>query len=67
MASTITADAARLEAVLLPYLRQLLKDAPPYGEVSFTAVIHDGDVARVKLGAEVSRTVAPRSGRGGAR
>jgi hypothetical protein len=65
MAPTAIADAktARLEAVLLPYLRQLLKDAPDFGEVSFTAVLHDGDIARVELGAVVSRKVTPRAER----
>lgn len=66
MAATVNADAkvAHLEAVLLPYLRQLLRDAPEFGEISLTAVLHGGDVGRVRLGAEVSRQVAPRADRG---
>ena len=65
MAPTVSTDAkvARLEAVLLPYLRQLLRDAPDYGEISISATIHDGDIGRVRLGAEVSRAVAPRNTR----
>ena len=66
MAPTATADAkvARLESVLLPYLRQLLRDAPDHGEISLAAVFHDGDIGRVRLGAEVARVVAPRTERG---
>jgi len=66
MAPTANADARvqRLESVLLPYLRQLLRDAPDHGEISLAAVLHDGDVGRVRLGAEVSRIVAPRADRG---
>jgi hypothetical protein len=62
MAPTANADAkaARLESVLLPYLRQLLRDAPDFGEISIAATLHDGDVGRVRLGAEVSRVVASR-------
>jgi len=56
--------AARLESVLLPYLRQLLKDAPSYGELSLSCVIHDNEIGRVKMGAEVTRAVAPRADRG---
>jgi len=65
MAPTETPDAkvARLEAILLPYVRQLLRDAPSHGEISITAVLHDGDIGRVRLGAEVSRMVAARGGR----
>lgn len=66
MASTVQADAkaARLFEILKPYLMQLLRDAPDYGEISLGAAIHDGDIGRVKLAAEVSRVVAPRAGRG---
>jgi hypothetical protein len=66
MAPTPTQDAkaARLLEILKPYLFQLLRDAPDFGEVSITAVIHDGDIGRVKLGAEVARAVAPRADRG---
>lgn len=66
MAPTASADAKaeRLLAVLLPYLRQLLRDAPDHGEISLAAVLHDGDIGRVRLGAEVSRIVAPRADRG---
>jgi hypothetical protein len=66
MAPTVpTADTnvSRLENVLIPYLRQLLKDAPDFGEVSFTATLHDGEIARVELGAVVARKVAPRADR----
>jgi hypothetical protein len=66
MALTLDRDARaeRLEQVLLPYFRQLLRDAPDHGEISLTAVLHDGDIGRVRLGAEVSRMVAPRADRG---
>lgn len=65
MAQTAPTDAkaARLEAVLLPYLRQLLHDAPDFGEISLAAILHDGDIGRVRLGAEVSRSVTPRGQR----
>ena len=63
MAATEKSDAKaeRLLNVLLPYLRQLLHDAPEHGEISITAILHDGDVGRVRLGAEVSRVVASRA------
>ena len=65
MASTVSMDAktARLEAVIRPYLLQLLKDAPDFGEISFSATLHDGDIGRVRIGAEVSRVVTPRAER----
>jgi hypothetical protein len=65
MAQTASADAraARLLEILRPYLLQLLRDAPEHGEVSLSAVLHDGDIGRVRLGAEVSRNVAPRAAR----
>jgi hypothetical protein len=67
MTTTLERDAKteRLLNVLLPYLRQLLRDAPDHGEISLSAVLHDGDIGRVRLGAEVSRVVAPRADRGG--
>lgn len=67
MASTLERDAKteRLLNVLLPYLRPLLRDAPDHGEISLSAVLHDGDIGRVRLGAEVSRIVAPRADRKG--
>jgi hypothetical protein len=49
---------------LEPFILQLLRDAPEHGEISISAVIHDGDIGRVRLGAEVSRMVAPRADRG---
>jgi hypothetical protein len=66
MVPTLERDAKteRLLTVLLPYLRQLLRDAPDHGEISLSAVLHDGDIGRVRLGAEVSRMVAPRMDRG---
>jgi hypothetical protein len=62
MAAPVSTDAKteRLLNVLLPYLRQLLRDAPDFGEISLSATLHDGDFGRVKLGAEVSRVVAAR-------
>lgn len=65
MATTANADAkaARLMEVLKPHLLQLLRDAPEYGEISLAATIHDGDIGRIRLGAEISRAVAPRGGR----
>ena len=57
------AKATRLLETLTPYLRQLLRDAPEFGEISISAILHDGDIGRVRLGAEVSRTVAPRVNR----
>ena len=67
MAAPVPTDAKteRLLNVLMPYLRQLLRDAPDFGEISISARLHDGDIGQVKLGAEVSRVVAPRNGRGG--
>jgi hypothetical protein len=65
MAPTASADAkaSRLLEVLRPYLLQLLRDAPDFGEVSLAATLHDGDIGRVRLGAEVARVVAPRAER----
>ena len=67
MAPTANADAkaTRLLETLKPYLLQLLRDAPDHGEISLKAVLHDGDIGRVCLGAEISRMVAPRANRGG--
>jgi hypothetical protein len=66
MAATLDRDAKaeHLLNVLIPYLRQLCRDAPEHGEISLAAVIHDNDIGRVRLGAEVSRVVAPRADRG---
>jgi hypothetical protein len=58
---TTAEKTARLETIIRPYLLQLLKDAPSFGEISFSATLHGGDIGRVKLGAEVSRVVAPQS------
>ncbi len=65
MAPTASADAkaARLLEILRPHLLQLLRDAPDYGEVSLAATLHDGDIGRIRLGAEVSRRVTPEAGR----
>jgi hypothetical protein len=65
MAHTANADAktARLLEVIRPYLVQLLRNAPDYGEISLAATLHDGDIGRVRLGAEVSRAVTPRADR----
>ena len=65
MAATLERDTKteRLLNILLPYLRQLLRDAPDHGEISLSAVLHDGDIGRIRLGAEVSRVVAPRADR----
>jgi hypothetical protein len=66
MPPPVTTDtkATRLFEVLRPYLMQLLRDAPDHGEISLSVVLHDGDIGRVRLGAEVSRIVAPRADRG---
>ena len=65
-APTVTTDekANRLFDILKPYLLALCKDAPGFGEISISATLHDGDIGRVRIGAEVSRTVAPRGERG---
>ena len=62
---TVKTDAKteRLYNVLKPYLLQLLRDAPAYGEISLKAVMHDNDIGRVSLGAEVTRNVVDRSSR----
>jgi len=66
MASTGTPDdkASRIFEILKPYLLQLCKDAPRFGEISISATLHDGDVGRVKIGAEVSRAIQPHIDRG---
>lgn len=61
------ANSERLLGLLLPYIRQLLQDAPDFGEISISASLHEGDIGRIRLGAEVSRCVAPRTDRGGTR
>ena len=58
------AKAERLLNVLIPFLRQLLRDSPDYGKINLGATIHDGDIGNVSLSAEVSRKVAPRADRG---
>ena len=64
--SALTANADALIAVLKPELEKLCRNAPTFGEISLTASIHDGDVARISLGIETARKVAPRAVRGGA-
>jgi len=63
---TVSTDAKTeyLFNILKPYLLQLLHDVPAYGEISLKAVLHDNDIARVSLGAEVTRNVSTRSARG---
>ena len=53
--------AERLLETLRPYLLQLLRDAPDYGEISISASLHDGQIGRVRLGAAVSRTIEGRT------
>lgn len=66
MAHTAEVDAntARLFEILKPFILQLLRDCPPFGEISLAATLHDGDISRVRIGAEVSRVVSPRADRG---
>lgn len=68
-APTVTTDekANRLFDILKPYLLELCKDAPGFGEISISATLHDGDIGRVRLGAEVSRAIAPHIDRSGQR
>jgi len=65
--SALTANADALMAVLKPELERLCRNAPPFGEITLKASIHDGDVGRVSLGIEEARSIAPRSGREGGR
>jgi hypothetical protein len=46
--------------VLRSYIRQLLRDAPDFGEISISATLHEGNIVRIRLGAEVLRVVVPR-------
>jgi hypothetical protein len=46
--------------VLRSYIRQLLRDAPDFGEISISATLHESNIVRIRLGAEVSRVVVPR-------
>jgi hypothetical protein len=55
----------RLLETLLPHLRLLLRDAPDFGEISISATLHEGNIGRVRLGAEVSRVIVPQADRGG--
>jgi hypothetical protein len=66
MAPTATADAKadRLLEIIKPYLLQLLRDAPDFGEITLGANIHDGDIGQVSLSAKILRKVAPRVDRG---
>jgi hypothetical protein len=57
------AKTEKLLSIILPHLKQLCRDAPEHGEITITAIIHDGDIGRIRVGAEVSRAIAPRSGR----
>jgi hypothetical protein len=43
--------------ILKPYMLKLVQDAPSYGEITIKAVLHDNDIQRVSLGAEVSRKI----------
>jgi len=54
----------RLFKTAEPYLRKLLRDAPDFGEVTLAVTLHDGAVGRIRVGAEVSRIIAPRAERG---
>ncbi len=60
---TQTERSEALLAVLIPYVKQMVANPPEYGEFNLSAVIHDYDVVRVRVGTEVSRVVTPKGGR----
>jgi excisionase family DNA binding protein len=51
--------ADKLLPIITPYLMQLLADAPEFGEITFSASMHQGSIGRVRVGIEVSRAVLP--------
>lgn len=53
-----TGKQTQLFNVLKPFILKLVQDAPAYGEITITAVMHDNNISRVSLGAEVSQLVS---------
>jgi hypothetical protein len=61
--SAQTENSDALEAVLVPELKKLCRNAPEYGEIILRASLHDGDVGKVSLGIETARKITSRSNR----
>jgi hypothetical protein len=56
--------AAYLLEEIRPELMKLLRNAPEYGVCGIDVVIHQGEVIRLTVRAEVTRKVRPREGGG---
>jgi hypothetical protein len=56
--ATVRADVLLAQAI--PYLKDLLKSAPTFGQAGIVLVFHDGEITRVDVSATVQRK--PRAG-----
>jgi hypothetical protein len=55
MSAVDTTRTAALVSEALPYLRDLLANAPQFGSAGITLIFHEGEITRVDVAASVQR------------
>ena len=55
-----TIDADALFAILKPEVEKLCYNAPLFGEITLKATIHQGNIAKISTGIEISCKIDPR-------
>jgi len=57
MSAADSSRAAELLTVALPYLKELLASAPPFGSCGIDFILHEGEITRIDVRASVQRKV----------